>query len=63
MPSGTPTPAPPKPWQCAGICTPEARLEPIYKACLKDPLNNREGLGVGIADWDEGLNIPGRAKK
>lgn len=24
---------------CAGICKPEERLEPIFKACLNDPLN------------------------
>eukprot|EP00891_Asterochloris_glomerata_P007456 jgi/Astpho2/7456/e_gw1.00114.96.1_t len=25
--------------QCAGICSSEQRLEPIYDSCLKDPLN------------------------
>lgn len=25
--------------QCAGICSSEQRLEPIWQACLKDPLN------------------------
>ena len=25
--------------QCAGICSSESRLEPIYESCLKDPLN------------------------
>ena len=24
--------------QCAGICSSEERLEPIYEACLRDPL-------------------------
>ena len=24
--------------QCAGICSSEQRLEPIYEACLRDPL-------------------------
>ncbi len=25
--------------QCAGICSSENRLQPIYESCLKDPLN------------------------
>ncbi|KDD74030.1 galactosyltransferase, partial [Helicosporidium sp. ATCC 50920] len=28
---------------CAGICNPERRLEPIYRACLEDPLGEFKG--------------------
>lgn len=46
--------------QCAGICTPEARLVPIYKSCLDDPLSRDPAdLGKGITDWDEGMDLDG----
>lgn len=44
--------------QCAGICTPETRLVPIYKSCLDDPLSRDPSeLGKGITDWDEGMEL------
>ena len=44
--------------QCAGICTSETRLVPIYKSCLDDPLSkNPADLGKGITDWDEGMEF------
>ena len=30
--------------QCAGICSSESRLEPIFESCLKDPLNRLAAL-------------------
>ena len=44
--------------QCAGICTSETRLVPIFKSCLDDPLSkNPADLGKGITDWDEGMEF------
>ena len=44
--------------QCAGICSPEKRLVPIFKSCLDDPLAKRPAdLGAGVTDWDEGLGL------
>lgn len=43
--------------QCAGICTPETRLVPIYKSCLDDPLERDPAtLGAGVSSWDEFLD-------
>ena len=36
--------------QCAGICSSESRLEPIYESCLKDPLNR---LAAAMAEAGE----------
>ena len=33
--------------QCAGICSSESRLEPIFESCLKDPLNR---LAAALAE-------------
>ena len=38
--------------QCAGICSSESRLEPIYESCLKDPLNR---LAAALAEQGEDL--------
>ncbi|CAL8462361.1 g1894 [Coccomyxa elongata] len=38
--------------QCAGICSSESRLEPIYESCLKDPLNR---LATLLAEQGETL--------
>lgn len=44
--------------QCAGICSPEKRLVPIFRSCLDDPLAKRPAdLGAGVSDWDEGLGL------
>ena len=48
--------------QCAGICSPEKRLVPIFRSCLDDPLAKRPAdLGAGVSDWDEGLGLGGAA--
>ena len=36
--------------QCAGICSSESRLEPIYESCLRDPLNR---LALALAEQGE----------
>eukprot|EP00884_Botryococcus_braunii_P017186 jgi/Botrbrau1/4150/Bobra.0192s0019.2 len=37
--------------QCAGICSSESRLEPIFRSCLDDPLHkNNPGAGVATSD-------------
>ncbi len=36
--------------QCAGICSSESRLEPIFESCLKDPLNR---LAAAMAEAGE----------
>ena len=36
--------------QCAGICSSESRLEPIFESCLKDPLNR---LAAALAEQGE----------
>ena len=33
--------------QCAGICSSESRLEPIFRSCLDDPLHQRQPEGKG----------------
>ncbi|CAL5227666.1 g10673 [Coccomyxa viridis] len=38
--------------QCAGICSSESRLEPIFESCLKDPLNR---LAAALAEQGEDL--------
>lgn len=38
--------------QCAGICSSESRLEPIFESCLKDPLNR---LAAALAEQGEEL--------
>ena len=39
--------------QCAGICSSEKRLAPIYQSCLQDPL--RTGANPGnLPEIDEG---------
>ena len=44
--------------QCAGICSPEKRLVPIFRSCLDDPLAKRPAdLGAGVSDWDEGMGL------
>ncbi len=33
--------------QCAGICSSESRLEPIFRSCLDDPLHQRQPEAKG----------------
>jgi len=44
---------------CAGICAPDKRLEPIYAACMDDPLHKPRGqvsdLLARVPPWDVNL--------
>ena len=43
--------------QCAGICSSENRLQPIFESCLKDPLNRiAELLAEAQAQSEEALD-------